>query len=69
MFFHHAYNYLGKKLFYCFLVCYLLVQAGGSVDSFLESLGLEKYSTAFKVEEVFNIRSWVVIYVMLGVIL
>ncbi|XP_009147099.1 ankyrin repeat and SAM domain-containing protein 6 isoform X1 [Brassica rapa] len=27
-------------------------QAGGSVDSFLESLGLEKYSTAFKVEEV-----------------
>ncbi|KAH0881379.1 hypothetical protein HID58_068773, partial [Brassica napus] len=34
------------------LFCYLLVQAGGSVDSFLESLGLEKYSTAFKVEEV-----------------
>uniref|UniRef100_M4ELG1 SAM domain-containing protein n=1 Tax=Brassica campestris TaxID=3711 RepID=M4ELG1_BRACM len=33
-------------------ICYLLVQAGGSVDSFLESLGLEKYSTAFKVEEV-----------------
>ncbi|CAH8291235.1 unnamed protein product [Eruca vesicaria subsp. sativa] len=27
-------------------------EAGGSVDSFLESLGLEKYSTAFKVEEV-----------------
>ncbi|KFK38170.1 hypothetical protein AALP_AA3G078100 [Arabis alpina] len=27
-------------------------QAGGSVDSFLESLGLEKYSTAFQVEEV-----------------
>ncbi|KAF8050936.1 hypothetical protein N665_1852s0006 [Sinapis alba] len=27
-------------------------QAGASVDSFLESLGLEKYSTAFKVEEV-----------------
>ncbi|CAN7107635.1 unnamed protein product [Brassica rapa subsp. narinosa] len=33
-------------------ICYLLVQAGASVDSFLESLGLEKYSTAFKVEEV-----------------
>ncbi|KAF3510360.1 hypothetical protein F2Q69_00003093 [Brassica cretica] len=27
-------------------------QAGASVDSFLESLGLEKYSTAFQVEEV-----------------
>ncbi|KAJ0249613.1 Sterile alpha motif [Hirschfeldia incana] len=27
-------------------------QAGESVDSFLESLGLEKYSTAFQVEEV-----------------
>ncbi|KAJ0234111.1 Sterile alpha motif [Hirschfeldia incana] len=27
-------------------------QAGASVDSFLDSLGLEKYSTAFKVEEV-----------------
>ncbi|KAG5399079.1 hypothetical protein IGI04_020893 [Brassica rapa subsp. trilocularis] len=27
-------------------------EAGASVDSFLESLGLEKYSTAFKVEEV-----------------
>ncbi|CAH2054690.1 unnamed protein product [Thlaspi arvense] len=32
--------------------CHLLVQAGASVDSFLESLGLEKYSTAFQVEEV-----------------
>ena len=30
-------------------------QAGASVDSFLESLGLEKYSTAFQVEEVCNI--------------
>ncbi|KAG2272663.1 hypothetical protein Bca52824_067218 [Brassica carinata] len=27
-------------------------EAGASVDSFLESLGLDKYSTAFKVEEV-----------------
>jgi hypothetical protein len=27
-------------------------QADSSVDSFLESLGLEKYSTAFQVEEV-----------------
>ncbi|CAF2126636.1 unnamed protein product [Brassica napus] len=37
----------------CFLACHFFgFQAGASVDSFLESLGLEKYSTAFQVEEV-----------------
>lgn len=42
-----------------FSVCYLLVQADMSVDSFLESLGLEKYATAFQVEEVCKIYSTV----------
>ncbi|CAN6911453.1 unnamed protein product [Brassica oleracea] len=35
-----------------FVYLFFFVQAGTSVDSFLESLGLEKYSTSFQVEEV-----------------